>query len=192
VVSENGVSTSASKVEQVRSWEAPSNVTHVRSFLGLCSYYRRFIRGFASIAKPLHDLTSPGVEFQWTQTCQQAFQQLKDALCSAPILSYPTREDTFILDTDASDFGIGGVLSQVQNGREHVIAYASRCLSKSERKYCTTRKEILAVKFCFEYFHQYLYGRHFHLRTDHAAIRWMLDKPVVQGQYARWLTILSM
>ena len=112
-------------------------------------------------------------------------------LCQSPVLAYPSREGKFVLDSDASDFGIGGVLSQIQDGCEHVIAYASRCLSRSERKYCTTGKEILAVKFCLEYFHHYLYGRHFHLCTDHAAIRWMLEKPAVQGQYARWLTVLS-
>ena len=112
-------------------------------------------------------------------------------LCQSPVLAYPSRAGKFVLDTDASDFGIGGVLSQIQDDRERVIAYASRCLSRSESKYCTTRKEIRAVKFCLEYFHQYLYGRHFHPRTDHAAISWMLDKPVVQGQYARWLTVLS-
>ena len=191
VVTENGITTCTEKVKRVQSWPIPASVTELRSFLGLCSYYRRFIRNFATVAKPLHDLTSPGVKFHWTDTCQHSFEILKTMLCHSPVLAYPSREGKFILDTDTSDYGIGGVLSQIQDGREHVIAYASRCLSGSERKYCTTRKEILAVKFCLEYFHHYLYGRHFHLRTDHAAIRWMLEKPVVQGKYGRWLTVLS-
>ena len=166
-----------------------SHLSHSLSHTRLLAY--SYQRSTVSHAKPLHDLTSPGVKFHWTDTCQQSFEIPKTMLCQSPVLAYPSREGKFVLDTDASDFGIGGVLSQIQDGREHVIAYASRCLFRSERKYCTTRKEILAVKFCLEYFHHYLCGRHFLLRTNHAAIRWMLEKPVVQGQYARWLTVLS-
>ena len=191
IVSEEGVKTCSSKIDQIRSWKVPTDVTQVRSFLGLCSYYRRFIKNFATIAKPLHELTTPKTTFTWSDSCQSSFEILKQSLCTAPILAYPSREGMFILDTDASDFGIGGVLSQMQGGKEHVIGYASRCLSKSERKYCTTRKELLAVKFCLEHFHHYIYGRHFKLRTDHAAIRWMLNKTNVQGQYARWLAVMS-
>ena len=129
VVTENGITTCTEKVKRLQSWPILASVTELRSFLRLCSYYRRFIRNFATVAKPLHDLTSPGVKFHWTDTCQQSFEILKTMLCQSPVLAYPSREGKFVLDTDASDFGISGVLSQIQDGREHVIAYASCCMA---------------------------------------------------------------
>ena len=152
VVTENGITTCTEKVKRVQSWPIPASVTELRSFLGLCSYYRRFIRNFTTVAKPLHDLTSPGVKFHWSDTCQQSFEILKTMLCQSPVLAYPSREGKFVLDTDASDFGICGVLSQIQDGREHVIAYASRCLSRSERKYCTTERKFLLSNFVLNIF----------------------------------------
>ena len=122
VVSDQGVSTDPKKVEAVRSWPVPQSPKDVRSFLGLCSYYRRFVRSFSEIAKPLQRLTEKGQRFQWTPECQEAFHQLKTALTTAPVLAYPTSDDQFVLDTDASNTGTGAVLSQVQNGEEKVIA----------------------------------------------------------------------
>ena len=145
VVSEDGVATDPSKIAAVKNWSTPQNLTEVKSFLGLCSYYRRFISNFAAKAKPLNKLTEKGVNFRWTEECQASFDSLRHALISAPILAHPDFSQPFILDTDASDVAIGAVLSQVQNGMEKVIAFASRTLSKAERKYCVTRKELLAV-----------------------------------------------
>lgn len=145
VVSENGISTDTEKVQAVKEWPTPKTVKEIRSFLGLCSYYRRFIKNFAEIAKPLHQLTEKGKQFLWTEKCEDAFSTLKEKLVSSPILAYPKEEGMFILDTDACDTGIGAVLSQVQEGIEKVIAYYSRTLSKPERRYCVTRKELLAV-----------------------------------------------
>ncbi|PIK46153.1 Retrovirus-related Pol polyprotein from transposon [Apostichopus japonicus] len=145
------------------------NVREVRSFIGLCSYYRRFIRGFSSIAKPLHRLTENGREFKWTNECEESFKELKRRLTSAPVLCYPTKDDPFVLDTDASDQGVGSVLSQIQDGNEVVIGYYSRTLSKQERRYCVTRKELLAIIAGTKWFHHFLYGRKFLIRTDHGA-----------------------
>jgi hypothetical protein len=112
VVSEDGVATDHEKIEAVRIWPTPKNVRQVRSFLGTCSYYRKFIRGYSHIARPLHILTEKNRVFYWTQEAQEAFEKLKIALTSSPILAYPDPEGDFILDTDASNHGIGVVLSQ--------------------------------------------------------------------------------
>lgn len=153
-------------IDTIKEWIEPTTVKEVRAFLGLCSYYRRFVKDFGLIAKPLHKLTNKDVKFKWTDECQVAFDKLKLALTSAPILTFPDFNEPFILDTDASDSAIGAVLSQNQGGAEKVIAYASRTLSKSERKYCVTKKELLAVVSFVKYFRHYLYGRKFLIRTD--------------------------
>jgi hypothetical protein len=111
IVSENGVSTDPSKIQAVRDWPIPKNIKEVRSFLGLTSYYRKFILKYADKAKPLHKITEKNQKFVWTEDCQYSFEELKQALTQAPILAYPTREGFFILDTDASNVGMGAVLS---------------------------------------------------------------------------------
>lgn len=135
----------------------PSNQTEVRSFLGLASYYRRFVRGFAEIARPLHQLTENGKRFKWDEACQRAFVELKTHLILAPILAYPDPKKVFILDIDASDFGIGAVLSQDMEGLERVVA--CRALSKAERRYATTKKELLGMVTFVNYFKHYFLGR---------------------------------
>ena len=116
------------KVEAMQQWPAPTSIAEVRSFLGLASYYRRFVLDFARIAHPLHALTAKGAEFVWTQKEQAAFHGLREALLSAPILATPTDGGTYYLDTDASAFGLGAVLQQEQDGHVRVIAYAIRVL----------------------------------------------------------------
>ena len=140
IVSEDGVATDPSKTDKVASWPTPICRREVQQFLGLANYYRRFVKDFAKIAKPLHRLTERTTRFAWTQQCQEAFEELRRRLVSSPILAFPDFTRPFILDTDASDYGVGGVLSQIQDdGRERVIAYGSRVLSKAERRYCVTR-----------------------------------------------------
>ena len=177
VVNEHGISTDPEKIQSVKNWPVPRNVKDLRSFLGLCSYYRKFVKDFATVAKPLHDLTKKDCQYVWSAQCQEAFKKLKESLISAPILSYPTETDLFVLDTDASGVGVGVVLSQVQNGQEKVISYFSnsKCLSKPERKYCVTRRELLAIVYAVKTFHHFLYGRHFLIRTDHGALRWIMN-----------------
>ena len=152
-MSRDGISTNQSKIRTVQDWPQPTSVKQVRSFLGLCSYYRKFIRGFATIAKPLHKLTEKVTKFEWTTDCETAFNSLKEALTNAPVLTYPDPSKEFILDTDASGVGLGSVLSQNQDGCEKVIGYYSRTLSKSERQYCVTRRELLAVVEAVKHFH---------------------------------------
>ena len=191
VVSEKGVETDPNKVVCVQEWSNPTNVKELRQFLGMASYYRRFIKGFAQKASQLHKLTEKGKRWNWTQECGEAFSKLKQALVSAPILAFPNFEHDFILDTDASADELGAVLSQKFVEGERVIAYASRTLTKAERQYCTTRREMLALVWGIRQFRPYLYGRTFNARTDHNSLRWLQNFREPEGQVARWLEILS-
>ena len=191
VVSEEGITTDPQKVAAVSEWPRPANLRQVRSFLGFCSYYRKFIEGFARIAKPLHTLTEKDQKFIWSTECEQAFQMLKDRLIRAPVLGYPQETGDFILDCDASGTGIGAVLSQVQDGEERVLAYYSRVLSRPEQRYCVTRRELLAVVAGVKHFHHYVYGQPLLVRTDHGALRWLLNFKNPEGQVARWIEILQ-
>ncbi len=126
VVSANGIAADPRKVSSIVSWPVPRDKKELRSFLGLCSYYRKFIRSFADIARPLHKLTEKDIVFAWPEECDEAFRRLQSLLTSTPILGYPVPDSRFIIDTDASDSGIGAVLPQEQDGQEKVIAYISR------------------------------------------------------------------
>ena len=191
VVSEKGLTMQSSKIDAINDWTSCRDVSEVRAFMGLSSYYRRFVKDFSSIAAPLYGLTQKGAEFCWTAECQEAFDDLKRRLTSEPILALPTDDGTYVLDTDASDFGLGAILSQNQNGQEKVIAYVSRTLGKSEQKYETTRKELLAIVTGLKQFRQYLLGRHFVIRTDHAALTWLRRTAKPMPQLARWLTFIE-
>ncbi|GFY01534.1 retrovirus-related Pol polyprotein from transposon 412 [Trichonephila clavipes] len=140
---------------------------------------------------PLHKLTESKQKFQWTKECEDSFLQLKEALTSSPILIYPQPDKPFILDTDASNESVGAVLSQEIDGQERVVAYWSKCLSKPERNYCVTRKELLAIVKAIEHFHHYLYGQKFLLRTDHASLTWLMNFRNTEGQVARWIQRLN-
>ena len=191
VISAEGVMPDPAKVQSVKEWPAPTNQTEVKSFIGLASYYRRFIKGFADIARPLHQLAEKGRRFRWNEECQCAFDTLKTSLVTAPVLAYPDPKKPFILDTDASDVGVGAVLSQEEGGQERVIAYASRALTKQERKYATTKKELLSMVTFTKYFRHYLLGREFVLRTDHNSLRWLHNFQGLEGQLARWVEQLA-
>src|ERR1043165_1249582 len=191
IISAEGVSTDPSKVQAVTEWPTPLCLRDVRSFVGLCSYYRKFIPRFATVAKPLHALTRKGQPFKWSEDCERAFNELKRLLTIAPILALPNDNDQYVLDTDASGDAIGAVLSQVQEGKEKVICYGSRLCSTAERNYDVTKRELLAIVFFLKFYRQYLLGRNFVLRTDHAALQWLRRTPVPIGQQARWLSIVE-
>lgn len=192
VVSAKGVTTDPTKIEKVANWPRPTDKEGVQSFIGLCMYYRKFVKGFATIARPLHHLTGNKTPFEWTPECEEAFDRLKTYLTTPPILASSDTESPFILDTDASLSGIGGILSQVQGGHERVVSYYSRVLSKTEKNYCVTRRELLAVVKAVVHFHHYLYGREFLIRTDHASLQWLLSFKSPEGQVARWVETLGL
>jgi hypothetical protein len=191
LVSDNGIEPHPDKVSAVTSWPVPTSLRDLRAFLGLCGYYRRFIDHFSLVAGPLYALTEKNRRYVWTPERQAAFDQLKQRLTSAPILCMPTDDDAFIIDTDASDSAIGAVLSQVSDGVERVVAYASKRLSRAEVNYCVTRRELLAVVYFLRYFRHFLLGRKFTVRTDHAALQWLRRIPQPVGQQARWLELLE-
>ena len=191
VVSNEGIRTDPKKTEAIVNWPQPQCVRDVRSFVGLCSYYRRFVKGFADIARPLHRLAEKGKPFQWNSDCKDSFEKLKAVLTSPPILAYPSQQGDYIIDADASNQAIGAVLSQKQDGEERVIAYYSRCFSKEERRYCVTRRELLAVVESLKHFHHYVYGSQILIRSDHGALRWLINFRNPEGQMARWLEVLG-
>ena len=154
-----------------------------------------FVWDFATIAKPLYRLyrkTEKTTQFEWTTECHEAFQTLCQRLCSVPILAFPDFNKPFILNTDVSNTGLGGVLSQFnKTGNKHMIAYASLTLSKAERRYCVTHCELLAVVTFTQHFRPYLLGRQFTLRTDHGSLTWLQSFKEPAGQLARWLEKLQ-
>ena len=184
VFSSGGMSPDPEKVSAIRSWATPTDVSSLRSFLGLASYYRRYIHQFANIAAPLYNLTNKGTPFAWDQSCESAFAKLKYALMCAPILKYPdfsVAAKAFQLYTDASAVGIGAILEQ----SNHVVAYTSRSLSESEKQYSVIQKECLAVVHALKQFRHYLLGRQFSVVTDHAPLQW-LSSQKMEGLLARW------
>ena len=192
VVSAEGVAPNADKVSAVARFPTPRDAEKVKSFLGLCGYYRDFIPQFATIAKPLTELTSKSQDFVWNSECENAFRELKSRMVRAPVLAYPDFEKEFTLTTDASDVGLGAVLSQQFVGRERVIAYGSRSLSKAERNYSTTEKETLAVVWATEHFSHYLLGaEEFLIRTDHDPLTYLRSIPSPRGRLARWMALLD-
>ena len=191
VISEHGVLPDPMNVLKILDWPTPSNVKQVRQFLGMTSYYRRHIKDFAKIAKPLVDLTKKGVEFLWTDACQQSFVKFKEILTGPEIMAFPIPGKEFTLDVDASNFAIGGIISQIQEGKEKVIAYASRTLNRAERNYCVTEKELLALRYFMEYFRQYTLGHRTKVRTDHNALVWLFSFKEPKSRIARWIEILS-
>ena len=191
IISESGIKTDPNKTKCVETWPTPKNVREVRAFVGLCSYYRRFIYKFSETAKPLHKLTEKNQPFVRTEECAKSFKELKTKLVEAPVLIYPDFTKSFILDVDASDLCIGAVLSQKTEEGERVVAYASKMLTKAERRYCVTRKELLALVHFVKYFRHYLYGKRFLVRTDHGSLRWLMNFKNPEGQVARWIELLS-
>ncbi|GBO03604.1 Retrovirus-related Pol polyprotein from transposon 297 [Araneus ventricosus] len=181
-----GVKTDPDKIKAVVDWPRPETIHDLRSFLGLCTHYRRFVKNFSTIARPLHKLTEAKSNFNWTEEFEKSFNGLKQALTSSPILTCPRTDKDFILDMDSSNEGIGAVLSQNIGNEEHVIAYFSKRLGKPERN-CVTHKELLAIVKSIEHFHQYLYERKFLLQTDHVSLRWLLNFKEPEGQTACWI-----
>lgn len=149
------------------------------------------MKDFASIAAPLHDLTKGKQEFCWSQQADQAFTTLKNHLCSSPVLTVPDFSLPFTIYTDASDVGLGAVLTQQKENCEHVIAYASRALTAPEKNYSTTEKECLAIVWAVNYWRTYLLGKPFDVVTDHQCLTWLQGLKEPKGRLARWIVSLQ-
>lgn len=190
-VSGEGISTDPSKIEAVRQWPIPKSAKDVKSFLGLCLFYRRFVKGFSEIAAPLYDVSNLQ-RFQWPKEAQEAFEKLKHALTTAPVLGHPDFSLPFIIDADASDLGVGCTLSQVHDGKERPIAYASRKFNQTEKNWPVTEQESFAAVLGVRVFRSYILGRPFTLRTDHKALTFIHSKTQIpSGKIARWMMELQ-
>ena len=220
IIGKDGIKTDPAKIEKVKNYSRPVNLTQLRGFLGLAKYYRKFIKDFAKIAKPLNDLTKgmkskpleirDGIKMKrkksekekskedegfmnnWGEKQEEAFKAIKKKLISAPILIYPDFKKEFILYTDASNIALGAVIHQKgDDGLEHVIAYENKTLNKAEQNYSTTELECLAVVWAIEKFDYYLEGNKFKVVTDHIALKWLFDKTIRKGRIGRWIARLQ-
>ena len=187
VVSADGIYVDPQKVEAVASWEQPTMVTEVQSFLGLAGYYHRFIEGFSKIAGPLHCLTRKGVKFEWTDKCEGSFQTLKEKLTSAPVLTLPEGNEGFEVYNDASHQGLGCVLMQ----HKRVVAYASRMLKKHELIYPTHDLELAVVILALKTWRYYLYGATCQIVTDHKSLKYLFTQKDLKLRQRRWMELLK-
>ena len=200
VVSPKGITTDPKKIDAIQRWLIPQTVMDVRSFISFTNYYRRYIKNYAKISRPLHELTSgenakrKRQRVEWNERCQDAFESLKEACSKCPVLAYANYKEPFILHTDASTMGLGAVLSQKQpDGMERVVAYASRSLNKSEKNYDTHKLEFLALKWAIsEQFHEYLYGAtRFDVFTDNNPLTYVLTTAKLDAMGHRWVASLG-
>uniref|UniRef100_A0A669EDN0 Gypsy retrotransposon integrase-like protein 1 n=2 Tax=Oreochromis niloticus TaxID=8128 RepID=A0A669EDN0_ORENI len=214
IVSSKGVETDPEKVRALKTWPRPQTLSDLKSFLGFAGYYRRFVKDYSKIVKPLNDLTkgyppyrkgrkvTPGpsgylnpkepLSSRWTPACQEAFKVIIEKLTSAPVLGYANPKLPYILHTDASTSGLGAALYQEQDGEVRVIAYASRGLSPSEKRYPAHKLEFLALKWSIvEKFQDYLYGNMFMVLTDNNPLTYVLKSAKLDAASYRWLAALS-
>ncbi len=181
------------KTAAIAACPRPKTKKEVRHFLGLAGYYRRFIPDYSELTSPLTDLTKKEVPdtVQWTEQCQQTFTQVKAALCGGPLLHSPDFSLPFLLQTDASDRGLGAVLTQEIGGEERPLLYISRKLSKRETMYTTIEKECLAIRWAVLTLRYYLLGREFTLCSDHAPLQWLHRMKDTNARITRWYLALQ-
>lgn len=186
IVNRSGLHVDPDKVDCITNMAAPKTVTEVRRLIGMVSWYRRFIPTFSDLVVPLTSLLKKGAKFIWDDGCEESFKNIKNALVSAPILTCPNFEYPFVLQTDASAYALGSVLTQKIDGEEHVICYLSRTLSKQERKYSAVERELLCVLWSIEKLRCYLEGAKFSVVTDCYSLQWLDNLQNPQGRLGRW------
>jgi hypothetical protein len=172
ILTPNGVSNDPIKIRDVQAWPSSQSIKDIRSFLGLAGHYRRFVKNFGMIARPLTDLLKKGTLFLWTDICEEAFQLLKRSLVSAPVLALPNFNQPFAFETDASETGIGVVLQQ--DG--HPIAYVSKALGRRTQRLSTYEKESLAILLAIDQWKAYLQPAEFIIHTDHKSLTHLSDQ----------------
>ena len=187
VISRDGITVDPSKIEAVVNWVRSTNVSEVRSFLGLAGYYKRFVEGFSHIATPLTHLTRKNAKFEWTNECERNFQELKQRLISAPLLTIPSSSSGFVIYSDTSHKGLGCVL--MQHGK--VVAYASRQLKSYEQNYPTHDLELTTVVFALKIWRHYLYGERYEIYTDHKSLKYISSQKELNMRQMRWLELIK-
>ncbi len=191
IVSKDGISIDCDKIKSIIDFKPPHDIHGVRRFLGLCNVYRKFIPDYAMLTAPITQLTRKNSKFVWSDTCQSIFAQLKDHLTQAPILIFPNFQQQFVLTTDASNDGISAILSQVTNGQEQVIEYASRPFKSAELNYCATAKECLGLIWGIHHFRSYLLHTKFLAHTDHQALEYVKTYKDLNSRMGRWYMTLQ-
>jgi hypothetical protein len=203
IVNKDGIQPDPQKLRAINEFPRPTNVRELRGFLGISNYYRRFIEGFSEKAAPLNMLLKKEAPFDWLDAQEQAFETLKNALSSPPVLGYPDFSKPFVLFTDACIKGLGAVLAQgatlpdasgppgAQRNEEKVIAYAARSLLDNEKNYSVTQLELLAIIYAVKHFDSYVRHSKFTVVTDHVALKWLINYKNPQGRIARWIETLQ-
>jgi hypothetical protein len=192
IISDEGIKVCPDKVLAIKQFPVPSNATGVRSFLGVANFYRRFIKDFSRIARPLHALTKKGITFSWPLEAQVAFDTLKTKLVEAPVLVYPDFEKTFELNVDACDVGAGGVLVQLDDeGHPHPIAFYSAVYTSTEANYSVPERECLAMVKALRHFRPYIFGRQILVYTDHKPLQWLASISDPAGRLIRWALVIA-
>jgi hypothetical protein len=187
IISKDGVAVDPRKIEAVTNWEWPSNVNEIRSFLGFAGYYRRFVEGFSKLSGPLTALTKKNARFIWSDECEECFQELKQRLVSAPVLTLPKESKKFVIFSDASLLGLGCVL--MQQGK--VIAYASRQLKDHERNYPVHDLELAAIIYALKIWRHYLLQETVEIYTDHKSLKYIFTQKELNMRQRRWLELIK-
>ena len=191
IISKQGIEVDKAKVELIVKLPSSTNVKGVRQFLGHAGFYRRFIKDFSKLARPLCEILVNDVKFIWDDGFERSFEELKLFLTTVPIVRAPNWQLPFEVMCDVNDFAIGVFLGQRENGKPYVIYYARKTLNEAQRNYTTTEKELLAVVFALDKFHAYLVGSFIMVFTDHFALKYLLTKQDAKARLIRWILLLQ-
>lgn len=191
IIDEHGYLPNTIKVDCINKYPTPTNVTELQRYLGMCNYYRKFIRNYAQIAKPLYNLLRKEVTFVWNSACTESFNILKQSLSNPPVLIFPNFKHTFIVTTDASSIAVGGVLSQGDLPNDRPIQFISKVLNKTQQNYSTIERELYAIVFAVDSFRHYIYGFEFIIYTDHRPLVYLFNLKNPSSKLFRWRLLLS-
>ncbi|GBG71604.1 hypothetical protein CBR_g9020 [Chara braunii] len=190
-VSAEGIRLEDAKVASIRDWPRPQTVTEVRSFLGMCGYYRNFVKNYSTVASPLTDLTRLDTLWDWSDECEAAFKRLKHALMNHEVLMVPDPQKSFIVTTDASQYGIGAVLAQQDGKKLRPIEYMSKKMPSKKLAKSTYESELYALYKTLVHWRHFLLGRFFYLRTDHQTLKWIKIQPALSDALKRWIEVID-
>lgn len=191
IINSLGVKMDPERVRAIQDYPRPTDLSKLSKFLGVISWYCKFVRDLSHLAHPLNNLKKKGVKFKWSLQCDESFTKLKCEISKDTLLHFPDFSHPFYIQTDASDYGIAGKIYQIINNEHKIIAFASRSLTQTEQNYCTSKKEALAAIWACEKWHYYIDLTKFYLVSDHSALKYLFSNSQPKGQNARWLLRLQ-
>lgn len=191
IIDRNGCRPSEKNIEAIKNFTRPKNEKEVQRFIGMASYFRKFINSFAKIARPLYNLSKRDTKFQWSSECEKAFEELKIAMTTAPVLVFADFSRKFHISVDASNYAVGGYISNDPPPNDRPIEYFSKSLNRAQRNYSTTHKELLAIILAIQQFQHYIWGKRFVLYTDHQALTFLFNQCKPGSRLLRWKLELS-